>query len=347
MKKIKIFFIATTILLLFSLSACVDNSNPQIEPTSSESTPIVVETKTTTEPTVSVTQETPPKFFILTQNSDIFFPSFSSVEQLSTTISNLGYEVTINDNLPDTQEFYRFILLFSPSQETISQFQPQTVDNLLIVDENKDFNSQVPVTLFDISPADRIFIAGYLSAIISNDWRVGGLFPSEMINNTSMDQIFQNGVKFFCGRCLPVFGPIVNFPITASVATPEDENGTIQAFGTLSTNKVNTVFIPSPFLFEDLVILLQQTKTTIISDSMFDSDRSDWVDYAIIDNLSTLIIERIQNDLNQESVVVVPVDYSIMTSGEGLSTGKNNFISKLMNDLKNNFVSPYSINMNE
>lgn len=342
-QKISI-FILLTLLFTLSLSGCGQNASTPPQPISTDlvvMTPLV--SSTPPQPTETEIIENPKRIFIHLTNSDLYFSDQTEITLLTSTISDLGYEVLASKDIPESNQRFDFVLLFSPTQETLTRFQSDNVDRFLIVQDDSETQTVKPTTIFTMSIADRIFIAGYLSAVISNDWRVGGLLPVLDYNGTGADKVFQNGVEFMCGRCSPTYGPIVNFPVTANLSTPEDNDRTLQAFGEISTNKINTLFLPSDYLFDDLVILLRQSDVTIISDTGADQNQSDWIDYAIIDNLSDLILESISEPEQNEITKIIPVNYSINSYSAELSPGKNEFISKMMSSLQSGFISPYQV----
>lgn len=334
--------ISIILIFTFSLSGCVNNPSTQPRPTSTDIVETIsLETSTPPQPAATETIESSKNIFILLTNSDLYFPDQTVLTQLTSTLTELGYEVLSAGETPDTGQSFSHVLLFGPTQETISHFQSDNFERLLIVQESAGLSTGKPTTILKMRIADRLFIAGYLSAILSNDWRVGGLLPAIEYQNTSAEKIFQNGVEFMCGRCSPTFGPIVNFPVTTTLSSPEDNEGTLQAFSEISPNKINILYIPSAYLFDDLVILLHQSGITIVSDSVPGQDRSDWIDYAIVDDLSNLILESISESEQNEDLQIVPISYSVEAITAELSPGKNNFITLMINDLQKGFISPY------
>lgn len=331
-------------LSVFILSACFNNAATQSQATSTDlvETPRL-ETSTPTNPVETAVIEESKNIFIHLENADLYFPDQTALSQLSSSMMELGYVVLSSNDLSSSGQVFSFVLLFAPSQDTLSYFQSENIERFLIVQENMNLNLEKPKTMFKMAPAERLFIAGYLSALISDDWRVGGLIPPIQYQNTGADLVFQNGAVFLCGRCAPTFGPIVDFPITALLSSPEDNDSTLQAYGEISTNKINTLFIPSAYLFDDLVILLQQSGVTIISDAKSGGEQSDWIDYAIIDNLSELIIKAISDTGQQEGLITTPVEFSVYSSIGELSPGKSDFINDMIKNLQAGFISPYQI----
>jgi hypothetical protein len=92
-----------------------------------------------------------------------------------------------------------------------------------------------------------------------------------------------------------------------------------------------------------LVILLKQSGVTIVSDAKSGVDQSDWIDYAIIDNLSDLILNTISESGEQKGLVTTPVEFSISATVKELSPGKSNFINDMIQNLQAGFISPYLI----
>lgn len=342
-QKISI-LILLTLMFTFTLSGCEQNLSTPAQPTSTDlvvMTPL--ESSTPAQPVETKIPENPKRIFIHLTNSDLYYPDQTALTLLSATISEMGYEVLTGNETPESDQLFDFVLLFSPSPETFTHFQSDNIGRLLIVEEDSEAQPAKPATIFKMSIADRTFIAGYLSAVISDDWRVGGLLPVVDYHGTGADKVFQNGVEFMCGRCSPIYGPIVKFPVTSDLSSPEDNERTLQAFGEISPNKIDVVYIPSAYLFNDLVILLNQSGVTIVSDVVPGQDRTEWVDYAIIDNLSALILEAISEPEQQELLQTLPVEYTVISITNELTPGKSDFVNTMINNLQAGFISPYQI----
>jgi hypothetical protein len=332
------------ILLLLALSSCVNNT-PTPTPIA---TAVVVQISTEMpDPTIPVEIETPEEInnvFIYQRNAEKFNINSVSLSEIESSANEFGFETISSEEVPDPGSSYSIILLFDPDQETISEFQNYVKDRIIIVSNENPALQDTSTTFIRASKAEEIFIAGYLSALITNDWRVGGLLPDTNYQNTGADIIFENGVVYLCGRCTPTFGPIVNFPVTAKLSQPEDTEATIQAIGEISSNRLNTLYVPSEYLFDDLVILLNQNEVTIISDSILEPNQSDWVDYAIITNLKDLIINSIANyEPDNKESETISVKYSIYSKTNDLSEGRVNFLQDMINNLESGLISPYQI----
>ncbi|MBA4419806.1 MAG: hypothetical protein C0391_01530 [Anaerolinea sp.] len=57
------------------------------------------------------------------------------------------------------------------------------------------------------------FVAGYIAAITTYEWRVGALTQTGSNDGLLAGDAFRNGAMFFCGLCNPYFTPFTDYPI--------------------------------------------------------------------------------------------------------------------------------------
>jgi hypothetical protein len=57
------------------------------------------------------------------------------------------------------------------------------------------------------------FAAGYTSALLAEDYRVGLVLPEE---NQALATAFRNGYQYYCGLCRPLYPPYLDYPVVAS-----------------------------------------------------------------------------------------------------------------------------------
>lgn len=91
-------------------------------------------------------------------------------------------------------------------------------------------------------PDQQGFVAGYLAAVITEDWRVGVISTNDQ-SGILARQGFIAGARYFCGLCLPAFPPFYGYPLFAEIplaASPEDARA---AADQLLTSGVETFFV--------------------------------------------------------------------------------------------------------
>jgi hypothetical protein len=99
------------------------------------------------------------------------------------------------------------------------------------------------------------FIAGYLSILITPDWRTAGLFTPDDLGQVQA-QAFVNGAQYFCGICASKLSPIVRFPVTAMLSGDADPGTRQTEVEGLLSNIVYVMYVApgssNPELLTDL-----------------------------------------------------------------------------------------------
>jgi len=111
------------------------------------------------------------------------------------------------------------------------------------------------------------FLAGYLAAVITDDWRAGVISEAGTPGGNAARIAFNNGMTYFCGLCLSYYPPFPNtgYPVQVELqggAGPEDGQAAINA---LSTWQVKTVFVYPPVADEQLLAQLAEAGFNLIT----------------------------------------------------------------------------------
>lgn len=130
-----------------------------------------------------------------------------------------------------------------------------------VVEEN-------PGNLYAIQPdgerSDQIgFIAGYVAALITPDFRVGGIALGDDGRENAAMQGFLNGAVFYCGLCRPAYPPFNNYPryvLTSSNQTDEI-SGAIRGMKDLG---VETIFLSPGLNQQSVFVGVQDSELKVI-----------------------------------------------------------------------------------
>lgn len=87
-------------------------------------------------------------------------------------------------------------------------------------------------------PDQQGFLAGYLAAVITPDWRAGVLATGGEGAERAARQGFLNGLTYFCGLCRPSYPPYQQYPLAADLS-----NGVQAALQSLTAGFVETIFL--------------------------------------------------------------------------------------------------------
>lgn len=337
-KKISVFIVL--VILITLLSGC-QNQPPSSLPTDSIDqlpSPEVTLTPTSFEPT-----ETPnPRMLILipdektresiTDQISDFLQQFAQENNLlfekSTSVSEI--------NLEDTE----IIVIENPGPEELDLAAQSSKTKLIYI---SDKDNQLSENEFQVltQPGQKTFIAGYLAALITTDWRTGGLLPSGIVHSTEYWQIFQNGTKYLCGRCTPVYAPVIPFPVTLEISEAAGEQEVISGYEELQANRLEAIYIPSEFLSSPLVAMIEQAGVKLISTPSNSEGLSDLADIVIdediISPLRTLVT---QSDLESQ---IIKTSIKITDKSESITQGRQENLDNLINNIEEGFISPYTI----
>jgi hypothetical protein len=186
-----------------------------------------------------------------------------------------------------------------------------------------------------IHPEWEGYLAGYLAAVVTNEWRIGMLGQAGSADSATAEAGFNNGGVMFCGLCNPEFPPYTDYPYIQEInpGTQADWQTTIDGF---VQKQINTAYVYPGVASPELLQYLAQNKVRLITSS------------APISGLESAWIAVIHSDFNTPLVnaladasagsppgnyplqmSVTPVDTSLLTGG------KMQWLNQVMNNLVN------------
>lgn len=108
------------------------------------------------------------------------------------------------------------------------------------------------------------FLAGYLAAVITPDWRVGVISRADQPQGKAARLGFYNGAVFFCGLCRPIYPPFVQYPLYVELPVDASQVEQQAAADQLLASAVKTVYI-APATGDDFLLeYLVQAGTNLI-----------------------------------------------------------------------------------
>jgi hypothetical protein len=125
-------------------------------------------------------------------------------------------------NLAQTAPAIQFLGLFIPDLEPAA--------NLTVIDDQA------------IRPENIGFLAGYLAAVITPEWRVGVISTSDSSESIDHRQGFLNGAVFFCGICRQIYPPYFNYPLFSEAPASSNPQEWQAVADTLINSAVETVY---------------------------------------------------------------------------------------------------------
>jgi hypothetical protein len=187
------------------------------------------------------------------------------------------------------------------------------------------------------------FLAGYLAAMVTPEWRVGVLSPSDTPSGAAARQGFVNGVVYFCGLCRQTYPPFVTYPLYAelpSTASPAEWQGAAQS---LVDQAVQTVYLAPGAYSQELAAFFGQSGVQLIAGSPPPAGlQDDWVATLGVDPAKALQ-DAWASLLAGEGAetLVAPVSLSDVNE-EILTPGRMRLLEKMIADLESGYIDPGS-----
>lgn len=141
-------------------------------------------------------------------------------------------------------------------------------------------------------PADQMgFLAGYMAAVVTPEWRVGMVGVSDTEQGVQTRQGFLNGVVFFCGLCQQTYTPFYTYPMYVELPVAASQTEWQAAADVLVDKAVRTAFIAPGAGDDELLAYLAEAGVQLIGTSSPPPDAQDqWIASITPDVIPTLII---------------------------------------------------------
>ena len=122
------------------------------------------------------------------------------------------------------------------------------------------------------------FLAGYITAMLSPDYRTGILTLGDDPQGLAAETAFLNGRKFYCGLCLASFPPWYDYPLHIQVPPETDEDHYPAYVRAFRNYQVEAVYVYPPLATPDVLTLLAEYKIKIVGESLtLEEIRDQWV----------------------------------------------------------------------
>ena len=91
------------------------------------------------------------------------------------------------------------------------------------------------------------FMGGYLAALVTRDYKVAGLIPSDIPLTTEAQNAYETGARFYCGLCKSQYPPYNSYPQLYTLPLGSDVTALQNAVATLSDLGVQVVYVHGRF----------------------------------------------------------------------------------------------------
>jgi len=186
------------------------------------------------------------------------------------------------------------------------------------------------------------FLAGFMAAVISADWRTGFIGLEGDPGSRAAGQGFDRGMTYFCGLCLSVYPPFpaTGYPIAVDLPAGAGPDNWQVAADAMKTWQVETVFVYPDAGGDELLAFLSGEGFHLIVTSPFeDTYLENWVATLGYADSLQLVPDLWTKLLAGEAGGEVPVSLRIVaTNSDLLSPGRLRVVEDMLAELLAGFI---------
>jgi hypothetical protein len=334
---------ATILFLSISLVACNSESNGTQDTPTPVLAELPTETLTPTEPPPPTATNQPPLVLLIAppENDQIH------LAELEATLSELanaqGFRFQVRPTLTpeELNEEVQIVVVVAPftGLTDLTAVAPQTQFVGIGIPGLEPTENLSVIGPDGATPDQSGFLAGFIAAVVSSDWRVGTISTNDSPSGIGSQNGFLNGAVFFCGFCNPTYPPFYEYPLYISLHSGATLAEWQVLADTIKENYVETVYVAPYADGNELLAYLVGAGLNIIGGvPPPDEIRSNWV--ATVQSDSTEALKQIWPDLiNGNGGFILPFALKITNVNENLfSPGRQRLVEQIRLDLQNGFI---------
>lgn len=232
------------------------------------------------------------------------------------------------------------LVIFLAAPQNLEQLLSAAPQAQFVVISGADVPAKAPnLSIIRVRPENQAFLAGYLSELVTADWRAAGLLPSEDLSSA-----FLAGGHYWCGRCTPTNPPLVLFPLTAVLpggSPPADWQAAADA---LQQKVLEVVYLSPEASSKDLILSLVDRQVRIVGSQPPPVEAAAvWVATVQMDEMASLRA-LLPDLLAGKGGQTVNADLSVRDiNPELLSAGRQRLVDETRAALEKGLINPLPV----
>jgi hypothetical protein len=331
------------LLLFVLLTSCTFGGTPAAGDATPSGTVAVVPTNTPV-PTAGPTPTMAPPLVILVvpadMNQDLSKAYQKAVYDLAQAQS---YRFVVLNKLTnaDLEPALKIVIDLSPDTDVVAlaAAAPQT-QFLAINVPGVEPGGNVSVLGGESAPIDQVaFIAGYIGAMITEDYHTGALLAKDSPDADKIIKAFRAGQEYYCGLCRPYAGPFEEYPLVQDIPKDAKPNEYAAYADILIRKKVDTLFIQPGVDIPELLEYLQSVSVWMIGTQSPTKNFNVWV-VTLQPNYLEAMKAAFPDLVAGQGGKAFPAPLSFTNANPDLfSPGKQASAHKILDDLMGGFIS--------
>ncbi len=260
--SVKRFAPIALLVLMLLLSACAGASpaDTPLPPGTGTDVPAAETSPPQVAPTPQPTAAPPPApTLVLLTPQGCAFPYEALCAALEQRTTAQGWQMTSLDALPASLPPGTQAVVALPGVQGLGEAAQATPQVPFLAVGMADPPALPNLSVLDpagAAPEKQAFLAGYIAAVATEDWRAGVLLPAAGEDAARLRSAFEQGAVYFCGLCRPAYPPFYAYPVFAAV---DGNAGT--AVQALAEQAVAAVYLPASVAADESVLQAVQDES--------------------------------------------------------------------------------------
>lgn len=330
------------VLLSLSIQACArgDNVGPKLETSAAQPTDVLAVPTDTSQPSATPAPGRAVLVVPAGANPEQADAAAAEMEELSSQ-SGMEFQRVAGFSEISFNETIEIVTVLAPDPgiAELAAEHPEVQFLGIGIPDLQTGNNLSSIGADGDRPDRQGFLAGYLAAVITDDWRIGVISPGDTTAGQASRLGFINGAVFYCGLCRPVYPPFVQYPQYVEIPAGSGPAERQTAADSLIANGVKTIYVDPGASDDGLLSYLAQNGINIIGGiTPADGLNERWVG-SIQSDLATALREIWPALVNDEGGKNIPIPIIISQRNEQLfSPGRQALVEKLLADLMADYV---------
>lgn len=339
-------FLAILLIACLLFACTTQETEPtEIPTTTSTSAVASLEAQPTEDLKSTDTPAVPPQsivLFVIPPDADpAQYDELTSALSELATGEGLEFEVRSSLTVQDLSLSHRVVAAVPPDPglSDLAQAAPRTQFLGIGIPELEPAANLSVIDTQGLSAGNIGFLAGYLAAVVTPEWRVGAITISDTTDGVIHRESFLNGAVFFCGLCRQTYPPFNTYPMVVESPANSTPQEWQSAAGSLIDQAANTAYIQPGVGDDSLLEYLAGAGTNLIGAAPPPAGLEDnWV--ATINADFTSALRTAWPDLIAgQGGLFIPVSLTLTDiNPDLLSPGRQRLVENLISELESGFI---------
>lgn len=178
----------------------------------------------------------------------------STAQFLTTAAADAGYQLETLPELAAGVLPEMRVVVFAVPPANINELAAANPNTRFVVFSTVDLAPTSNLDVVRLRPESQTFAAGFITTLLSTDWRSAGLLPADSALGGALQEAFVNGGRYYCGVCAPGWPLGLTYPQVAALPTASGgAEWQSAAAGLFDAQKVDLYYAPQEVLQPELV----------------------------------------------------------------------------------------------